>query len=109
MGEMPCLPMRLAELPGAELIDRGLVDLSRGKRTRRRPCSYSSERRGSGRPGSTCRRPTSKESPEDRLYALLGKQHDDGAQGIYNALIRRLVAFTHAADSLVPSAPTPPS
>ena len=38
--------------------------------------------------------------PEDRLYGLLAEEHGDGAHSQYNALIRRLVSFERAAESL---------
>ena len=35
--------------------------------------------------------------PEDRLYEKLAAQHGNAAHSRYNALIRRLVSFEHAA------------
>jgi len=39
--------------------------------------------------------------PEDRLYEKLAEIHGDGAHSKYNALIRTLVSFERAAESLV--------
>lgn len=38
--------------------------------------------------------------PEPRLYALLARDNADSAHGRYNALVRRLVRFERAAESL---------
>lgn len=38
--------------------------------------------------------------PERRLYDLLARDDPDAAHGRYNALVRRLVSFERAAESL---------
>jgi hypothetical protein len=40
--------------------------------------------------------------PEHRLYDLLAATHGDGAHSQYNALIRKLVSFERAAESVRP-------
>jgi hypothetical protein len=40
------------------------------------------------------------DEPERRLYALLARDDADSAHGRYNALIRRLVRFERAAESV---------
>jgi len=38
------------------------------------------------------------ENPEDRLYYLLAQDEPDSAHSRYNAFIRRLVSYEHAAE-----------
>lgn len=40
------------------------------------------------------------ESPEDRLYELLARENSESAHSRYNALVRRLVSFERAAESV---------
>ena len=44
--------------------------------------------------------PDTPDYPEDRLYAKLAAEDSDSAHGRYNALIRKLVSFERAAESL---------
>lgn len=88
--------MSLQALPGGDLIEQGLADLSRGvesipsllveigaPRLRRIGLDVP-ERSGP--------------FPEDRLYELLAETDSDSAHSRYNALIRRLVSFERAAE-----------
>lgn len=83
-------------LPGNELIESGIDDLSRGVE------SVSSllvsigaprlRRLGLAIPEKTI------DSPEHRLYELLSRSGPDSAHSRYNALIRRLVSYERAAE-----------
>jgi len=87
-------PQVSKELPGAELVSRGIRDLEGGAETpesllvsigapRLRRLGFSL--------------PEPLESPEHRLYQLLRSKHGDAAHSRYNALVRRLVSFERAA------------
>jgi hypothetical protein len=83
-----------ADLPGHELVDKGLHDLERGAE------SVESLLVSIGSPrlrrlGFRVTQPF--ESPEHRLYDLLSVQYGDAAHSRYNALVRRLVSFERAA------------
>jgi hypothetical protein len=89
--------VRLTDLPGGELIDAGLDDLRQGRESvpallvsigapRLRRLGYDI--------------PHLFDDPEGRLYELLAREDSDTAHGRYNALIRRLVSFERAAESL---------
>lgn len=93
------LPTRFAKLPGAELIEQGLADLACGREDTVPALLLLIGAPRLRTAGIDVPPSAPKESPEDRLYLLLARLHDDGAHGIYNALIQRLVAFAHAADS----------
>ncbi len=84
-----------ASLPGAELVERGLADLTRGEETvesllvtigapRLEALGYTLD--------------TRIPSPEHRLYSLLAAEEPDAAHSRYNALIRRLASFERAAE-----------
>ena len=86
-------------LPGADLIRQGLQDLEAGVESvpamlvlvgapRLRELGIAVE--------------DSPFFPEDRLYDLLAAIHGDGAHSQYNALIRKLVSFEHAAECVSP-------
>ena len=85
------------DLPGADLIAAGLEDLRRGDETaaaflvaigapRLRRLGFD----------IACEIP----DPEQRLYALLAREDADAAHSRYNALVRRLVSFERAAESV---------
>ena len=81
-------------LPGGDLIQEGLRDLRRGVETT--PALLVSI----GEPrlrqlGFAVERPIP--DPELRLYGHLAAEESDAAHSRYNALIRRLVSFEHAA------------
>ena len=86
--------MSHADLPGADLIEAGLADLSRGVETvesllvsiaapRLRALGYTV--------------PAPVPDPELRLYHRLASLHGAAAHSRYNALVRRLVSFQRAA------------
>ena len=83
-------------LPGHELIEKGIDDLSRGVE------SISSLLVSIGSP--RLRRlglPIPSKvisSPEHRLYELLSQSDPDSAHSRYNALIRRLVSYERASE-----------
>ncbi|HVS80310.1 MAG TPA: hypothetical protein VHE60_01080 [Pyrinomonadaceae bacterium] len=83
-------------LPGAELIEAGLVDLREHRETAAALLvaigAPRLRRLGIELPSSL------PENPEHRLYGLLAKDEPDSAHSRYNAFIRRLVSFERAAE-----------
>ena len=80
-------------LPGADLIEQGLIDLAGHVE------SVASLLVSIGAPrlrtlGHDV--PTPLDDAELRLYALLTKTHGDGAHSQFNALVRRLVSYERA-------------
>jgi hypothetical protein len=89
--------MQTNDLPGGDLIVEGIDDLARGVETV--PALLVSI----GAP--RLRRigfvlPHTLPEPEEQLYELLARTDPDTAHGRYNALIRRLVSFERAAESI---------
>lgn len=86
--------MRVMQLPGAELVARGIADLSASRETREALLvSIGAPRlRSLG-----IEVPAAIPEPEHRLYALLARDDADAAHGRYNALVRRLVSFERAS------------
>lgn len=87
----------MTDLPGGDLIAAGLADLARGVE------SAASLLVSIGAPrlrrlGIDVTRPV--DDPERRLYLLLANDDTDTAHERYNALVRRLVSFERAAESL---------
>lgn len=84
-------------LPGRELVEKGVADLERGEESvEALLVSIASQRlRWLGFEISSPIR-----SPELKLYQLLAEEDGDSAHSRYNALIRRLVSFERAAESL---------
>jgi hypothetical protein len=87
----------LHDLPGADLVASGLADLERGDET------VAALLIAIGAP--RLRRlgfavPDVVADPEERLYRLLARTDDATAHSRYNALIRRLVSFERAAESV---------
>ena len=92
-----------AELPGADLIRRGLEDLGNG---------IESIPSLLVRVGGPRLRDLGLEVPwlegrlpEHSLYSLLEREDEDTAHGRYNALIRRLVSFERAAECVARQTP----
>jgi hypothetical protein len=81
-------------LPGAELVDQGLIDLGRGRETVESLLVSMAEPRLRALGYSV---PPTFANPELRLYRLLAGQVGNGAHSRYNALVRRLVSFQRAA------------
>ena len=81
------------DLPGEDLIARGLEDLKRGTE------SVPSLLVSIGAPRLRAlgfELGTTFSDPEHRLYRLLCASHGDAAHSQYNALVRRLVSFERA-------------
>jgi hypothetical protein len=84
-------------LPGVELVTKGLDDLAR------RVESQEALLVSIGAPrlqrlGLDVHEPF--DDPEHRLYELLRAEHGDAAHSRYNALVRRLVSYERAAETL---------
>ena len=83
------------DLPGHDLVDKGLADLARGERSRESLLVSigASRLRWLG---------LAVEAPfpdaERALYDLLAAEDPDAAHSRYNALVRRLVSFERAAE-----------
>lgn len=89
--------MYSVELPGADLVAAGLEDLSRGAVTvEALLVSIGAPRLR--RLGLAI--PEALAEPEQRLFELLAESDPDAAHGRFNALVRRLVSFERAAESL---------
>lgn len=88
--------MNLEALPGGDLVQEGLADLTRGVESI--PALLVSigaprlRRIGLPVPASVI------PAPEHRLYKRLAESDPDSAHSRYNALVRRLVSFESAAE-----------
>jgi hypothetical protein len=80
-------------LPGADLISRGLADLSRGAVTAEALLVSIGAPRFRA---LNWELPPTLPDAEARLYRLLHEEHADAAHGRYNALVRQLVSFQRA-------------
>jgi hypothetical protein len=87
--------MPVPALPGEDLIRKGIADLENGEETLEALLVSIGGPRLSGI-GFAVPRPIL--APERRLYDLLARADSDSAHSRYNALIRRLVSFEHAAE-----------
>lgn len=87
----------ILDFPGGDLVAAGLADAAAGIESaaalvvavgapRLRRLGYDA--------------PPDVPDPERRLYDLLAREDADAAHGRYNALVRRLVSFENAAESL---------
>lgn len=85
----------VAQLPGEDLIQRGLADLAAGiESVESLLVSIGAPRLAAlGLPVENAFR-----SPEHRLYALLSVEEPASAHSQYNALMRRLVSYERAAE-----------
>jgi hypothetical protein len=83
------------ELPGADLVERGLRDLRAGVESAEALLvSIGAARlRAAG-----VDVPPELADPDIRLYELLAAEDQDSAHGRYNALVRRLVSYERAAE-----------
>jgi len=85
----------VGDLPGAELVEKGIADLGRGiESVESLLVSIGAPRLG----GLGIEVPSPFPSPEHRLYDLLRAEEGDEAHSHYNALVRRLVSFERAAE-----------
>jgi hypothetical protein len=81
-------------LPGADLVQRGVADLDAGRESAEAlVVSIGAPRLRSVGIELASAVP----SPEHKLYLLLARKEGDAAHSAYNALIRRLVSFERAA------------
>lgn len=89
-----------AGLPGAELIESGLNDLTEGRET----IAALLVAIGAPRLRSIGLElpPDLPSNPEHRLYNLLAEDDSDSAHSRYNALLRRLVSYERAAECVSP-------
>ena len=87
-------------LPGADLIEAGLIDLREGRET------VAALLVAIGAPKLRrlgCVLPDSlPKNPEHRLYNLLAEDDSDSAHSRYNAYLRRLVSYERAAECVRP-------
>jgi hypothetical protein len=91
--------MDVVGLPGAELIEQGLLDLAAGRE------SVEALLVSIGNPRLRCigfEIAAPIPDAEHRLYELLARADSDSAHSRYNALIRRLVSFERAAECAKP-------
>jgi hypothetical protein len=86
-------------LPGADLIERGLGDLSRGTQTIEALLVSIGASRLTALGHAV---PHTIENPERRLYERLAAEDANSAHARYNALIRRLVSYERAAECASP-------
>ena len=88
-------PVRLAHLPGGDLVDKGLQDLESSRDTLEALLvSIGAPRLRAA--GLRVGRPLP--SPEHRLYERLAESDPDSAHSRYNALLRRLTSFESALE-----------
>jgi hypothetical protein len=87
-------------LPGADLVARGIEDLSRGVESVEALLVSIGAPRLRARAGIDVTGEIT--DPERRLYELLAETDSDSAHSRYNALIRRLVSFERAAECVNP-------
>jgi len=90
-------PLPYAELPGGDLIAAGLEDLRRGIDSAPALLAQIGAPRLRQLAIDVPARDPSGPLAEHRLYELLAREHGNNAHSRYNALIRKLVSFTHAA------------
>jgi hypothetical protein len=84
-----------SELPGADLVEKGISDLEHGIETiESLLVSIGAPRLG--RLGLVASAPIP--SAEHRLYERLAEEDEASAHARYNALVRRLVSFERAAE-----------
>jgi hypothetical protein len=88
----------IADLPGAELVTQGLIDLQRGDPTV--PALLVAVGAPRLRLAGVPVPEDVPDDPNDRLYRLLAAEYGDDAHGRYNSLVRRLVSFERALESL---------
>lgn len=88
--------MDYRELPGEDLIEKGLSDLRLGDETIESLLVLVGAPRlrevGIDVPDNQ-----TEGRPEHRLYELLSREHGDAAHSRYNSLLRRLISFERAA------------
>jgi len=86
------------DLPGADLIARGIADLERGATSAEALLVRIGARRLESAGVELPPLAPLAEPAELALYRLLAEQGSDDAHSRYNALVRRLVSFEHALE-----------
>lgn len=87
------------DLPGADLVNKGLADLGAGLSTEEAYLVLIAGPRLRGLGIAVPKAPPAALSFEHRLYELLEITHGPGAYSRYNALFRRMVSFAHALEN----------
>ena len=90
------------DLPGADLVSRGMDDLRRGELTVEALLVVVGAPRLRSVGLEIPAIPALSESAELALYAAVGASEAGDVHSRYNALIRRLVSFERAMDALYP-------
>jgi hypothetical protein len=91
---------RFDDLPGGDLVQRGLTDLRRGRISEEALLVLIASPR-LARLGIVVPRMDTGPAPhEHQLYEMLERRLDRGAHSQYNALIRRVVSFARGLESL---------
>ena len=88
----------LSALPGGEIVSRGLTDLAEGRDTADAAAVAMASTRLREAGVRVPDVPERSEPAAHHLYALLAREHGDGAHSHYNAIVRRIVSFARAAD-----------
>lgn len=83
-------------MPGADLVARGIDDLTAGQLTQEALLVAAAAPRL--RAAGLAVGPVQIEAPLHRLYALLAASEGAGAHSRYNALVGRMVSFARAAE-----------
>lgn len=89
---------RATALPGQELVYRGIDDLRDGRETLEALLVAIGAPRLRGLGFSLPAQDRIPRRPEFKLYRLLASEDERTSHSRYNALIRRLVSFEHAAE-----------
>ena len=90
------------DLPGADIVATGIEDLRRGEFTVEALLVAVGAPRLRGVGLEIPDAPGCPECPELALYAAIGEREAGNTHSRYNALIRRLVSFERAMESLYP-------
>lgn len=90
------------DLPGADLVEKGVDDLQRGELTVEALLVAVGAPRLRSVGLDIPEVPALPESPELALYAAVCNRETGDAHSRYNALIRRLVSFERAMEALYP-------
>ena len=90
------------DLPGADLVSKGMDDLRRGELTVEALLAAVGAPRLRSIGLQIPAIPALPESPELALYAAICAGEAGDAHSRYNALVRRLVSFERAAEALCP-------
>lgn len=89
--------VKVGELPGEALVERGVNDLSAGRETESALAVATAATRlraaGVDVPAFDL------SHPSHRLYQLLAESAGDDAHGRYNAMLRQLVSFVRAKEA----------